>query len=207
MSHEARRNNDLLRSNHKPLPLLPRSLLFHRSCLLDRPALYSRPSMRTAALDHHLHPPNPTSRLQEQTVLLYLLYHRGWSILEADTALPPCNNPHLRSRCRTIACRDTIVRLPFLLSLNSHISRVRLRASLTLLLLNHRSKDTRYRLSIRLARRPCRCPPPTRIECPACLRKVSNNTLLLHHYSRHGNKGRRRLYLLRHSRSLHHRRI
>lgn len=163
--------------------------------------------MRTAALDHHLHPPNPTNRLQEQTVLLCLLYRRGWNVLEADTALPPCNNRHQRSRCRTIACRDTTVRLPFLLSLNSHISRVRLKASLTLLLLNHRSKDIHYRLSIRLARPPCRCLPPTRIECPACLRKVSNNTLVLHHYSRHGNKGRRRLYLSRHSRSLHHRRI
>lgn len=206
LSQEARRNNDLPRPNHKPLPPLHPFLLCHRSCLLDHRALYSRLPQRTAALDHRLRPQNPTSSLREQKVLLYLLYRQVWNVLGAGMDHPPCNNRRRRSRCRIIACRDTIVRLPFLLSLNSHISRDHLKASLTLLLLNLLSKDIRYRLSIKVARPSCRCLPPIRVECQACLRKTSNNTLVLRHYSKHGNKDRRRIYLRR-NRSPHHRLI
>lgn len=136
-------------------------------------------------------------------VLLYLPYRRVWNVLRADMALPPCNNRHQRNLCRIIACRDTIVRLPFLPSLNSHISRGHLKASRTLVLLNLRSRGILYRLSIKLAHHLCRCPPPTRVGCPACLHKISNNMLVLH-YSKHGNKARRKPYLLHHSRSHHH---
>lgn len=160
-----------------------------------------------AALDHHLLPQSRTNRPREQTVLLYLLYRRGSNALPASMALPLRNNRHQRSRSRIIECRDTTVRLPSLLSLNSHISRDHLKASLMVLLLNLRSKDIRYRLSIRLARHPCPCPPPIRAECRACLLKINNNTLALHHYSKHGSKDRRRQYLRRHSRRPHHRPI
>lgn len=204
LSQEARRNNDLPRPNHKPLPPLHPFLRCHRSCLLDHQAPYSRLLQRTAALDHHLHPRNPTSRLREQKVLLYLLYRQVWNVLRAAMDLPPCNNRHQSSRCRIIACRDTTVRLPFHLSLNSHFSRDRLKASLTLLLLNLLSKDIRYRLSIKLARPQCRCLPPIRVECQACPRRANNNTLVLRRYSKHGNKDRLQIYLCRH-RSPHHR--
>lgn len=98
------------------------------------------------------------------------------------------------------------MRLRFLLSLNSHISRDHLKASLTLLLLNPLFKDIRYRLSIKLACPPCRCLPPIRVECQVCLRKTNNNMPVLRHYSKHGNKDRRRIYPRR-NRSPHHRLI
>lgn len=75
-----------------------------------------------------------------------------------------------------------------------------------LLLLNLLSKDIRYRLSIKLARPPCRCLPPIRVECQTCLRKTNNNTLVPRHYSKHGNKDRRRICLCR-NRSHRHRLI
>ena len=106
-------------------------------------------------------------------------------------ALPPCNTRQRPSRPRTIACLGTIVRLHCLRTLNSLSSRDHLKVSLMLPLLNLLFKDIRYRLSIKLARRPCRCLPPTLVECQACLHKANNNTLVLL-YSRHGNKDQRR---------------
>ena len=91
-----------------------------------------------------------------------------------------------------------IVRLHFPQLLNSCISRDHLKASLTLLLLNPPFRDTRYSLSIKWARRPCRYLPPIRAECQACLRKISNTTLVLHQYSKHGSQGHSSLYKSRH---------